>query len=124
MLKPAPVVSANDKYSALRDLLGDDENVNHTDIAKNNDIIATDIAEDDDDFGEFVATPTVLPLQPIAPKSLLPGEDLNLILKVKSKKLFAVVKILKKSEMSCGATICVLKSYYKIQMGTLFSFLL
>ena len=82
-MKPAPVVSANDKYSALRDLLGDDENVTHTDIAKNNDIIATDIAEDDDDFGEFVATPTVLPLQPIAPKSLLPGEDLNLILSLK-----------------------------------------
>ena len=80
LLKPAPVVSANDKYSALRDLLGDDENVSHTDtISKNNDIIATDIAEDDDDFGEFVATPTVLPLQPIPPKSLLPGEDLNFI---------------------------------------------
>ena len=39
------------------------------------DPIATENNFEEDDFGDFVATPTILPLEPIAPKSLLPGMD-------------------------------------------------
>ena len=41
------------------------------------DPIATENNFEEDDFGDFVATPTILPLEPIAPKSLLPGNFLT-----------------------------------------------
>ena len=77
LLKPAPALSNNDKYSALRDLLGDDDNdttVPSTDIPKTSDILTANNIEEDD-FGDFATPTNFLPIEPTAPKSLLPGKN-------------------------------------------------
>ena len=55
------------------------------------DPIATENNFEEDDFGDFVATPTILPLEPIAPKSLLPGMDFHMqLFEIKAKFYMAL----------------------------------